>query len=83
MRAAPPHTRAHTQPCGCHPPPRLPVFPPTPCQILFEPPEALEAGLRELHDLWKLDRAALAASSPLHLSLAVKALGPNGPPKAF
>lgn len=52
--------------------------------ILFEPLESLEVGLRRMRELWPgLTPAALADSEPLHLSLAVKALGLNGPPKGF
>jgi hypothetical protein len=46
--------------------------------------ESLEVGLRRLRELWPgLTPAALANSEPQHLSLAVKALGLNGPPKGF
>ncbi|PSC67249.1 hypothetical protein C2E20_9056 [Micractinium conductrix] len=52
--------------------------------ILFEPLDSLETGLRRMRELWPgLTPAALADSEPLHLSLAVKALGLNGPPKGF
>ena len=41
-------------------------------------------GTRRLRELWPdLTPAALANSEPLHLSLAVKALGLTGPPKGF
>lgn len=52
--------------------------------ILFEPVESLRVGLRRLRELWPgLTPAALADSEPLHLSLALKALGLNGPPKGY
>ncbi|KAL4427323.1 hypothetical protein ABPG77_003232 [Micractinium sp. CCAP 211/92] len=52
--------------------------------ILFEPLDSLEVGLQRMRELWPgLTPSALADSEPLHLSLAVKALGLNGPPKGF
>ncbi|KAI3431564.1 hypothetical protein D9Q98_004613 [Chlorella vulgaris] len=52
--------------------------------ILFEPLDSLTVGLDRLHELWPgLTPQTLANSSPLHLSLAVKALGLQGPPKGF
>ncbi|KAI7835451.1 hypothetical protein COHA_010645, partial [Chlorella ohadii] len=52
--------------------------------ILFEPLDSLQVGLRRLHELWPgLTPQALGDSEPLHLSLAVKALGLSGPPKGF
>lgn len=43
-----------------------------------------QVGLRRLHELWPgLTPQALGDSEPLHLSLAVKALGLSGPPKGF
>lgn len=52
--------------------------------ILFEPIESLTVGLRRLHELWPgLTPSALENSEPLHLSLAVKALGLTGPPKGL
>lgn len=60
-----------------HPPQEDPL-------ILFEPLESLRVGLRRMRELWPgLTPAALANSEPLHLSLAVKALGLTGPPKGF
>ena len=47
-------------------------------------PDLPQVGLRRLRELWPgLTPAALANSEPLHLSLAVKALGLRGPPKGF
>ena len=52
--------------------------------ILFEPVPSLEVGLERLRELWPgLTPDALGNSEPLHLSLAVKALGLTGPPKGF
>jgi hypothetical protein len=52
--------------------------------LLFEPVESLEVGLRRMYELWPgLTPSTLADSEPLHLSLAVKALGLTGPPKGF
>lgn len=52
--------------------------------ILFEPIPSLQVGLTRLRELWPgLTPEALGDSEPLHLSLAVKALGLNGPPKSF
>ncbi|GAB4815993.1 hypothetical protein N2152v2_003039 [Parachlorella kessleri] len=51
--------------------------------ILHEDVESLRVGVRQLHELWAVDEAALANSSPLHLTLAVRALGPKGPPQKF
>jgi hypothetical protein len=46
--------------------------------------DSLTVGLDRLHELWPgLTPQTLANSSPLHLSLAVKALGLQGPPKGF
>lgn len=43
-----------------------------------------QVGLRRLRELWPgLTPQALGNSEPLHLSLAVKALGLSGPPKGF
>ena len=66
----------------------LPVLPSLPVQedpaILFEPMPSLEVGLQQLRELWPgLTPEALGNSEPLHLSLAVKALGLRGPPKGF
>lgn len=56
-----------------------PSSPGLPCQV-----ESLRVGLRRLRELWPgLTPAALADSEPLHLSLALKALGLNGPPKGY
>lgn len=53
-------------------------------QILFEPLDSLEVGLHRMRELWPgLTPTALGDSEPLHLSLAVKALGLRGPPKGF
>lgn len=65
-----------------------PLHPPPPSQedplILLEPLDSLRVGLGRLRELWPgLTPAALANSEPLHLSLAVKALGLRGPPKGF
>lgn len=51
--------------------------------ILFEEHDSLRTGLGRLHELWAVDEAALGNSDPLHLTLAVRALGHNGPPKGF
>lgn len=51
--------------------------------ILFEEPDSLRQGLRRLHELWAVDETALGNSDPLHLTLALRALGTNGPPKGF
>ena len=51
---------------------------------MFEPLPSLEVGLERLQELWPgLTPDALGNSEPLHLSLAVKALGLTGPPKGF
>lgn len=66
----------------CPPPPPLP--PQEDPLLLFEPLDSLEVGLQRMRELWPgLTPSALADSEPLHLSLAVKALGLNGPPKGF
>lgn len=67
----------------CAPPP--PSLPPQEDPLLlFEPLDSLEVGLQRMRELWPgLTPSALADSEPLHLSLAVKALGLNGPPKGF
>ena len=72
----------------CWRPPLRPACPPLPLQedplILFEPVPSLEVGLERLRELWPgLTPDALGNSEPLHLSLAVKALGLTGPPKGF
>ena len=47
-------------------------------------PDLPQVGLRRLRELWPgLTPQALGDSEPLHLSLAVKALGLRGPPKGF
>lgn len=51
--------------------------------ILFEDPKSLAVGVEQLHDLWDVDEAALQASEPFHLALAVKALSSSGPPASF
>lgn len=52
--------------------------------ILFEPVLSLERGISEMRQLWPgLTPDVLAASSPLHLGLAIKALGLRGPPSGF
>lgn len=51
--------------------------------LLFENTEHLEVGVKELRSLWDVDEDALAASDSLELGLAVRALGPQGPPRGF
>lgn len=51
--------------------------------ILFEGHDSLRVGLERLHELWAVDEAALGNSDPLHLTLALRALGTQGPPKGF
>ena len=52
--------------------------------ILLEPLPSLRVGLQRLRELWPdLSEAALGNSSPMHLTLALRALGLTGPPKGF
>ncbi len=51
-------------------------------RLLFEP--GLVHAIPRLHSLWPgLDPAALAASSPTHLALALRALSDTGPPRRY
>jgi hypothetical protein len=70
-RAARAHATAHTR-----------VHPLALALLLLLPLiAARHAGLRLLHELWPgLDAAALAASDPKHLALALRALSAKGPP---
>ena len=81
----PPHpTPPHPTPPFTAPGPTLPPPLQEDAAILFVPVPALKAGLEQMRELWpQLTPAALEASSPLHLSLAIQALGPLGPPKGF
>ena len=51
--------------------------------VLFESPASLRAGVRRLRELWDVGAAALAASEPGELALAVRALGLEGPPRSM
>ena len=50
--------------------------------ILFEDPASIQVGIGRLHELWKVDVAALVNSEPEELALAVRALSLKGPPES-
>lgn len=41
------------------------------------------SGIARMRELWDVDEDALAASSPFHLALAVRALSSSGAPLKF
>jgi len=52
-------------------------------EVLFIGVENIEIGVKELRKLWNVDSTALRNSDALELGLAVRALGPGGPPEWF
>lgn len=52
-------------------------------EVLFIGVENIEVGIKELKQLWNVDSTALRNSDALELGLAIRALGPGGPPEFF
>ena len=52
-------------------------------EILFIGVENIDIGIKELKMLWDVDSTALRNSDALELGLAIRALGPGGPPEWF
>ena len=51
--------------------------------ILFEDKQAVSSGLRELHDLWDVDEAALGNSNPWELALAIRTMSDQPQPETI